>query len=132
VSNLPDNESALSPGAEAKGDEMGGLSLTVSRILAIGLAAAVVLLLTGVVLALVGRGPSLSSATTLTDIPRALAALEPGGFLELGLLVLLATPVARVVALAVGFARRRSWGFCGMSLFVLAILGLSVYLGLSG
>jgi uncharacterized membrane protein len=111
---------------------MGGLSLTVSRILAIGLAAAVVLLLTGVVLALVGRGPSLSSATTLTDIPRALAALEPGGFLELGLLVLLATPVARVVALAVGFARRRSWGFCGMSLFVLAILGLSVYLGLSG
>jgi uncharacterized membrane protein len=108
------------------------LNLTVSRVLACGLASAIVLLLTGSVLAFSGCGPSVPSATSISDIPRALGALEPGGFLDLGLLVLLATPVARVIALVIGFARRRSWMFCSLSVFVLAILALSAYLGLRG
>jgi uncharacterized membrane protein len=113
-----------------KGEGPDKLNLTVSRVLAGGLAAAIVLLLTGAVLAIAGRGPSVPSATSVSDMPRALEALEPGGFLDLGLLVLLATPVARVIALAFGFARRRAWAFCGISVFVLAVLALSAYLGL--
>jgi uncharacterized membrane protein len=108
------------------------LHLAISHVLAGGLVVAVVLLLAGAALTIAGRGPSPSSATSLTDMPRAVAALEPGGFLQLGLLVLLATPVARVIALAVGFARSRSWVFCGLSAFVLALLALSAYLGLRG
>lgn len=104
----------------------------VSRVLAVGLAASMVLLITGAIMALAGRGPSVAAETSITDIPRALGALEPGGFLNLGLLVLLATPVARVVALVVGFAHRRSWVFCGVSALVLALLALSAYLGLRG
>jgi uncharacterized membrane protein len=57
-------------------------------------------------------------------------ALEPGGFFDLGLLLLLATPAARVVALFVGFARRRSWLFAGCSAVVLVALALSAFLGL--
>jgi len=60
-----------------------------------------------------------------------LRAFEPGGFFELGLLVLLATPAARVVALCAAYLRRRQWLFSGISLFVLAILILSGYLGLA-
>jgi uncharacterized membrane protein len=109
-----------------------GLNITVSHVLVGGLVTSVALLLVGAILAIAGRGPSVPSATSITDIPRAIAALEPGGFLGLGLLVLLATPVARVIVLAAGFARRRSWLFFGMSAFVLALLALSAYLGLRG
>ncbi len=106
------------------------LNLIISRVLLGGLALSVVLLLTGVVMVVAGRGPSPAGSTSVADIPRAIAALEPGGFLDLGLVVLLATPVARVIALAVGFARRKAWGFCAMSALVLAMLALSAYLGL--
>ena len=108
------------------------LNLTIARVLAVGLLAAIALLVVGGILALTGRDPSPPSETSIGDIPRAVAALEPGGFFDLGLLVLLATPVARVIALGVGFARRRSWVFCGLSVFVLAILALSAFLGLRG
>jgi uncharacterized membrane protein len=104
----------------------------VSHVLATGLVLSVALLLTGAIMVLAGRGPVVAGATSLRDLPRALAALEPGGFLNLGLVVLLATPVARVVALVVSYARRKAWLFCGISLFVLALLALSAYLGLRG
>jgi uncharacterized membrane protein len=109
-----------------------GLNLTISRVLVAGLALAIILLLVGVLLALVeGDAPS-SGAASLGDMPRAIAALEPQGFYSLGLLVLLLTPVGRVVALVVAFARRGAWLFSLLSLFVLAVLGLSAYLGLTG
>jgi uncharacterized membrane protein len=50
----------------------------------------------------------------------------------LGLLVLLATPAARVATLLVAFARRRLWLFSGLGLIVLTVLALSAYLGLRG
>lgn len=116
----------------SNGGEAGRLSLAVSWVLAGGLAMAVVLLLIGAGLAAAGRADSPSSEWSFLDIPRALSAFEPSGFLYLGILVLLLTPVARVVALAVGFARRRSWRFLALSAFVLALLALSAYLGLRG
>jgi uncharacterized membrane protein len=120
------------PGTESRAGGYGGLSLAVSRVLATGLVLSVALLLTGAIMVLAGRGPSLSAKASITDLPRALAAFEPGGFLNLGLLVLLATPAARVAALVVGFARRRAWLFFGASVLVLAMLALSAYLGLRG
>ena len=117
---------------KAGAEESHRLNVVISGVLAVGLATAVLLLLTGGILALAGRGSLPPSADSIMDMPRALGALEPAGFFYLGLAVLLATPVARVFALAVGFAHRRSWLFCGVSVFVLALLALSAYLGLSG
>jgi len=119
-------------GGEAAGGGSMGLNRTISVVLVAGLVVSILLMLAGAGLALAGRGPSPPTATSVTDIPRALAGLEPGGFLDLGLLVLLATPVARVIALAVGFGRRKAWVFCGISVLVFALLALSAYLGLSG
>lgn len=124
------NGSPVEPGRER--DVIRGLDRAICRVLTIGLALSIALLLTGAILALAGRGPSPSTVTSLQDMPRALAALEPGGFLDLGLVVLLATPVARVMALAGGFARTKSWVFLGMSVLVLGLLALSAYLGLRG
>lgn len=79
-------------------------SVFVSRLLAGGMAASVALLAAGVL--------SSSEAT-----------------MRLGLLALLATPAARVAALAWEFGRRREWTFLLCSLFVLAVLAASVLLG---
>jgi uncharacterized membrane protein len=108
------------------------LNVAVSRVLASGLVAAVALLLAGIVLALARPTVPIARETSLADLPAALAAFEPGGFFELGLLVLIATPVARVLALQVGFAQRKAWLFCGFGVFVLGILALSTVLGLRG
>ena len=45
--------------------------------------------------------------------------------LNVGLMALIATPLARVVASAVGFAAQRDWRMFGMTLLVLTSLTLS-------
>lgn len=109
---------------------MTELNRRISRLLSIGLALSVALLLVGTVLTVARPGTAAIHATSLADIPAAVAALEPGGFFDLGLLILVLNPVARVVALTVGFARRRMWLFSAFSVVVLAVLGLSAYVGL--
>jgi len=108
------------------------LNRMIARILAAGLCLAIVLLLVGVILDLAGRAPSAGESASLEDMTQALAAFEPAGFYYLGLLVLLATPVAGVAALAVGFARGRWWVFCSVSLFVLARTGAECVSGSAG
>ena len=49
--------------------------------------------------------------------------------MSLGLVILLATPAARVVVLVWQFARRREWAFVAISLTVLAVLAASVAIG---
>jgi uncharacterized membrane protein len=105
-------------------------SFVVSRVLLTGLGLAVGLLLVGVVLSAAGGGASVPHETSITGLPRALRALRPVGFFDLGLIVLLATPVARVVALLVAFSRRRLWIFAGICIVVMAVLALSAFLGL--
>ena len=106
------------------------LNLTVAGILAVGLLLAAGLLIAGAVLALTGHGPYSEVGLSIRDISRAIRALEPSGFFYLGLIVLLATPVSRVVVLATVFAWRKSWTFCALGLLVLVVLVLSVLLGL--
>lgn len=110
----------------------GGLNAAIANLLRIGLLTAVFLLLVGVVLAALGSGTPVPRHTSVIDIPRALRHLEAGGFFSIGLLVLLITPAARVVALLVAFVRDRAWLFAGFSSLVLIVLVLSGVLGLRG
>lgn len=109
----------------------GELAQPLSLLLLVGLLLATTLMLVGVVLAAAGTGSPIPHASSISGLPQAVVSLEPGGFFDLGLLVLLATPVARVVMLSISFARRRAWAFFGMDLAILVILVLSVVLGLS-
>ncbi len=118
-------------------DDKGGvrghaLNLLIANLLRTGLLAAVFLLLVGIVLSALGSGTPVPRHTSIADIPRALWHLEAGGFFSLGLLVLLITPAARVVALLIAFVRDRAWLFAGFSLLVLMVLVLSGVLGLGG
>jgi uncharacterized membrane protein len=106
------------------------LARPLSRLLLAGLLLAVLLLLVGVVLAVAGTDAPVARESSISDLPRALADAEPEAFFNLGLLVLLATPVIRVISLVVAFLRGRAWVFAGVSAVVLVMLALSVFLGL--
>ena len=118
----PDTDSAI--------DTRAGRLL--SRLLLVGLLLAVLLMVAGAVLAAAGANGPVARASSLADLPHALASLQPWGLIMLGLLVLLATPVARVMALLLLFAWHQSWRFCGICVLVLVVLALSVFLGLRG
>jgi uncharacterized membrane protein len=62
------------------------------------------------------------SLTTVSGIVRGAMHLDPAGVIQLGLLVLIATPVARVVFCLIGFARQRDRIYISISAMVLAIL----------
>jgi uncharacterized membrane protein len=109
-----------------------GPNILIARVLRVGLIVSVAVLLSGVILAAVGRGTPVPNSISLSDMPRALWHLEAGGFFSLGLLILLVTPAARVLALAAVFFRQRLWAFLGCSLVVLAVLVLSAVFGFNG
>lgn len=67
-------------------------------------------------------GPGLD----LPSIGTALLDLDPAGFLWLGLLVVIATPISRVVLAAAGYARREDWPMVAVALGILAIIAIGV------
>jgi uncharacterized membrane protein len=54
------------------------------------------------------------------------AEFEPLAIIQLGLLLLIATPVARVVFSIAGFAMERDWLYIGVTIVVLALLLYSI------
>lgn len=65
-------------------------------------------------------------AGTLSGIFHGALQLDPQSIVQLGLVVLIATPVARVVLCLIGFARQRSALYVAISSIVLAILAYSL------
>ena len=59
-------------------------------------------------------------------------ALDGERTLRAGIVLLILTPVARVVAVAVGFLFARDWAFAVLSLAVLGVLASSAWVGLGG
>jgi len=94
------------------------------------LAAAVVLF--GGILYLVHRGSMHADYHAFHGVPRELKTPSltirdafsgsPEAIIELGLLLLILTPVARVVFSVIAFARERDFMYVGMTLIVLAVL----------
>ncbi len=62
------------------------------------------------------------SIRTVGAITRSAAQLNSGSLMQFGLLLLIATPVARVMMAVVGFALERDWLYVVVSLIVLAVL----------
>ena len=56
----------------------------------------------------------------------ALLALEPAGFLWLGILVVIATPLSRVAGAAVGFIKRGEPLMAVISLAILCVIAISI------
>jgi uncharacterized membrane protein len=70
--------------------------------------------------------------TKPAGIVEAALALRGRGIIQLGLLVLIATPVARVVFSVFAFARERDYTYVLMTLVVLALLLYSLFFAKAG
>ena len=107
-----------------------GLERSIARLLTVGTYSSMALLAIGVVLmAANGIGPL--SGGPVFDVTRLVSDLlagRPAGFLWLGLVVVVATPVARVLASLVGYVRRGERGMAIVAGLILVVIGLSVAL----
>ena len=93
----------------ANEDRLGVLELVIGRVLRVGVATSFGCLAAGVILTLVGQSGSLA-----------------GVALSSGIVILLATPSARVVVSLVEYVRERDWVFAALTLTVLLALVASV------
>jgi len=106
----------------------GSFERRLGRLLIVATYVAVTLLAIGVVLLLfagispLAGGPPFDAAQLVPN----LLALDPAGFLWLGILVVIATPLSRVVGAALGFARSGERLMATLSAAILAVIAISV------
>ncbi len=103
---------------------LGGVSLS-AALIATGFLAALAIGWEG---SLVGAATADAARTDFASMPAALGALRPIGIAQLGLVVLLATPVLRVATSVVGFALEGDRLYVAITAIVLGILLTSVFL----
>jgi uncharacterized membrane protein len=107
-----------------------GLERTIARLLTVGTYASIACLAVGLVLMLaagigpLSGGPAFDPARLIGD----LAGLRPEGFLWLGLLLVVGTPAARVVASLIGFARAGERPMVVVAALILVVIVVSVAL----
>jgi uncharacterized membrane protein len=99
------------------------------------LASALIVLLAGIVFVGQHRGDIVSYSTfqmersdlrTINGIFHSVGSLRADAFIQLGLLLLIATPIARVALAAIGFYLERDRIYVAVSLIVLSILLFSI------
>jgi uncharacterized membrane protein len=114
---------AVGPG----GGELG-LERTIARLLTVGTYASVVLLAVGLVLMTANGIAPLSGGPTFDPgrIPADVVALRPVAFLWLGLIVVIGTPSARVIASLVGYVRGGERAMAIVAVLILAVIAASV------
>jgi uncharacterized membrane protein len=86
-------------------DVLGPLELKLGRLLFAGVTTSAVCLVAGLVLTLAGVAPAAAN-----------------GILTAGLIILMLTPLARVVASLVVYVRLRDWFFVGTTILVFVVL----------
>lgn len=101
----------------------------IARVLRVGTLVSVGLLVIGVaLLALAGRSPLDATWPALDTgrVPADVLALRPEGFLWLGLLATLATPLLRVGAAVIGFLGVGERRMAGLGTAVLAVIAVAI------
>ncbi|MCI4358400.1 MAG: DUF1634 domain-containing protein [Thermoplasmata archaeon] len=110
------------------------LSEEVQETLRIGIIIAAALLLVGIGLALVGGTADIlapPSRISVASLPGRIVVGNGQAFILLGVLVLVFTPIGRVLVSFAHFTHRREYSFSLITAFVLAVLATSVWIGLS-
>ena len=105
------------------------INTVVHHVLIIGLMISTALILIGLGLDLVRHRQVPTAAPTFREVFRRTAELRPSGFLTLGLLVLIATPIMRVIGSTFAFLYERDWRYALITFVVLVVVTLSLLLG---
>ena len=105
------------------------LNEVVHRMLILGLVLSTVCIFTGLGLSGISHHPLPSKVSGLRQVLDGLKKASPPSFLDLGILLLIATPVLRVVGSLVEFAQKRDWRYICVTSVVLIVLAISVAVG---
>jgi len=113
------------------------IELIVGVLLRSGVILAAAVVLFGAVLYLVHHGHEIPNYTAFHGEPESLKSpvdifhgvmgLSARAIIQLGLLLLIATPVARVLFSAIAFAIERDWMYVGITLIVFVVLMFSLF-----
>lgn len=99
-----------------------------TTILAWGFRLSLAFLAAGLLIALVRREPLADQVEPIGDVLSGLSDLQAPAFIDLGIIILLLTPVVTVASLIVGFVQARDRIFSLISLFVFGALSLAIVL----
>ena len=99
------------------------------KLLLIGLYLSVALIRFGLGLALFTHQNVPETVFPLRSLFTGLLSLNAGSYLSLGLLVLIATPIIRVITSFISFLVEKDWRFAAITLVVLATVLVSIFLG---
>jgi uncharacterized membrane protein len=113
---------SASPQAGPAFERRLGRLLTAVTYVAVGLLTIGVVLMLLAGISPLAVGPPFDPAQLVPD----LRALEPAGFLWLGLLAVIATPLSRVVGAAIGFVKRGEPLMAAISVAILVVIGISI------
>jgi Predicted membrane protein len=117
---------------EESGFDDRRMEVMMGRLLQVGVGLASVVVLAGAAIYLISRHGQLADYRVFVSEPEALR--DPGqlrtqivhgdgaALIQLGVLLLIATPVARVIFAVVAFLVERDWLYVAISLFVLVVL----------
>lgn len=120
---------SATPAEQQAAQEQRDLNEIVHQMLVIGLILSTALMLVGLALDLTLGREVPTAVPDFGDIFNRVIALRPSGFLALGLLVLIATPILRVVGSIFAFLYERDWRYTGITLLVLGIVMVSLVMG---
>jgi uncharacterized membrane protein len=137
---MPDNSSIdLASAGENAGADGGGpqvMEIFISRVLFSGLVLSTLVVIAGGALLLTGQGGNLHNVQSFHGEPMALSslggivstalALRPKAIIQLGLLLLVATPITRVGLSVLLFWRKKDYLYVGITSVVLTILLLAI------
>ncbi|MEA5077685.1 MAG: DUF1634 domain-containing protein [Anaerolineaceae bacterium] len=102
---------------------------TLHKLLLIGLYLSVALILFGLGLALFTQQSVSDKVFPLESLISGIVSMNASSFLSLGLLVLIATPIIRVVTSFISFLVEKDWRFAAITLVVLVTVLVSILLG---
>jgi len=118
----------MTTSAAAATSSEAALERSIGRVLTIGTWISIGLLAVGFLLLLInGLGPrSAEPGFDPLRIPADIVALRPEGVIWLGLLLVIATPSARVAAALLGYARRGERAMSVVAVLILVVIAASV------
>lgn len=123
--------STLSAASPKDAAEINQVERVLSRLLMVGSYGGALLTLAGMALGgLHGAQPS--GIPSLAGIVLAALRGSPAGVMDLGVLVVMVTPIARVVGAVIAFAWERDLHYAAVSLGVLLFLSIGLLLGKAG
>lgn len=120
------------PLASPPSDDLGPVYALAMRVLSIGFRSSAAVLTVALALALAKQEPLNHRADAFAEVVPAILDGKAAGLIDLAILLMLATPVATTLGVAVAFARAGDRRYAALTLAVLAILAVSASLALFG